>query len=201
MSENTYTSGLHEPLAVELHESDRSSHSTGTKTESSGASSFMTNFPEDFDVDEAVQPLVQHEELNSYVQTDKSPSHNDPSSVRRASRKRRYRFKSWKIGVLTAAALSSVVLLVNLVLTVWASLRFGLDHGLGTAYKGDCDTVNKWSLNLHVLINAFSSILLSGSNYAMQCATAPTRQECQGAHALGDWLDIGVPSIPQPHED
>lgn len=33
------------------------------------------------------------------------------------------------------------------------------------------------------------------SNYAMQCATAPTRQECDRAHARGDWLDVGILSI------
>lgn len=198
MSENAYTSCLHGPLAMELHGFDRLNHSTNTIPESSGPSSFVANLPEEFIFDEAVQPLVQHERPDQYIpygQRDKGLVHNDPSLAERASRKRRYRLASWKIGVATAPALSSIVLLINFILTLWASLRFGLDHGLETAYKGDCGTVNILSICLHVLINALSSILLSGSNYTMQCATAPTRRECDRAHLRSDWLDIGVPSI------
>jgi hypothetical protein len=29
----------------------------------------------------------------------------------------------------------------------------------------------------------------------MQCLTSPTRQECNDAHARGDWLDIGVAGV------
>lgn len=64
-----------------------------------------------------------------------------------------------------------------------------------TAYEGSCDVAGNWSFALHILINGLSSILLSASNNSMQCATAPTRTECNRAHARGDWLDIGVPSV------
>jgi hypothetical protein len=47
-------------------------------------------------------------------------------------------------------------------------------------------------MGAHVLINALSSVLLSASNYAMQCVTSPTRSECDVAHARGDWMDVGV---------
>jgi hypothetical protein len=86
-------------------------------------------------------------------------------------------------------------LLVNFLLTVWASVKFGLDGGIGTVYEGACSTVSAWSFWLHILINGLSSMLLSASNYTMQCVTAPTRRECDRAHSRGDWLDVGVPSV------
>lgn len=64
-----------------------------------------------------------------------------------------------------------------------------------TTYDRSCDVAGNWFSALHVLTNGLNSILLSASNYSMQCATAPTRTECDRAHARGDWLDIGVPSV------
>jgi hypothetical protein len=40
-----------------------------------------------------------------------------------------------------------------------------------------------------------STVLLSGSNYCMQCLSAPSREEVNAAHAKGKWLDIGIPSV------
>lgn len=48
---------------------------------------------------------------------------------------------------------------------------------------------------LHFAINLLSTILLSSSNYCMQCLSAPTRKEVNTAHAKGVWLDIGIPSM------
>ncbi|KAK5070204.1 hypothetical protein LTR51_007901 [Lithohypha guttulata] len=47
----------------------------------------------------------------------------------------------------------------------------------------------------HIGINAISTLLLSASNYAMQCFAAPTRADIDRAHQVGKWLDIGVPSL------
>lgn len=47
---------------------------------------------------------------------------------------------------------------------------------------------------IHLAINALSTILLSSSNYCMQCLSAPTRKELDNAHSKGKWLDIGVMS-------
>lgn len=87
------------------------------------------------------------------------------------------------------------VLLINISLTAWASIHFSISDGIGESYIGSCEVVDRWALWLHLLINALSSALLSASNYTMQCVISPTRKECDKAHARGDWLDIGVPSI------
>lgn len=103
--------------------------------------------------------------------------------------------RGWRVGVALSAALSTAVLVANLLLTLWASIHFGVIGGIGTAYEGNCDTAKTWSLWLHIAINAFSSALLGASNYTMQCASAPTREECDKAHEKRDWLDIGVVSV------
>lgn len=125
--------------------------------------------------------------------TDDSDTPALPSE--RLSRKQRYEFKSWKVGFASAAILSTAVLLTNLTLTTWASLYFGQQDGIGTAYDGSCDTVSAWNFWLHIFMNILSSAILGASNYTMKCVTSPNRKECDRAHACGDWLDIGIPSV------
>jgi hypothetical protein len=66
---------------------------------------------------------------------------------------------------------------------------------MSTIYTGDCKRVETTDTWIHLAINALSTLLLSGSNYCMQCLSAPTRAEVDAAHARKKWLDIGVPSI------
>lgn len=94
-----------------------------------------------------------------------------------------------------STATATAVLTVNVVVTIAACAKVGLVGGIGTAYDGDCGTVNTWALWLHIIINVLSSILLSASNYTMQCVTSPTRKELDRAHSRGDWLDIGVAGV------
>jgi hypothetical protein len=55
--------------------------------------------------------------------------------------------------------------------------------------------VKRLDLWLHLLINLLSTGLLMASNYCMQLQAAPTRADIDRAHARGQWLDIGVPSL------
>ncbi|GIZ37914.1 hypothetical protein CKM354_000134300 [Cercospora kikuchii] len=91
--------------------------------------------------------------------------------------------------------MTTTVLLINTIFTIWASFHFGLNDGIGIVYQGDCGVVTAWSLGLHLLINILSSALFGASNYTMQCLMATTREECDIAHARGDWLDIGCTSF------
>jgi hypothetical protein len=96
-----------------------------------------------------------------------------------------------------AACASLMVMLVNFTLTIAAATQFRdtIKDGIGTAYHGDCNVVDEWSTALHIIINILSSLLLSASNYTMQCLCSPTRNEIDLAHSKGDWLDIGLPSV------
>lgn len=103
--------------------------------------------------------------------------------------------KGWRAGVAASAIMTTVILVANVTITIWANFHFELKDGIGNAYIGDCSIVNTWSTILHVFINVLSSAMLGASNYTMQCLTAPTRRECDIAHARQDWLDIGIPSV------
>ena len=106
-------------------------------------------------------------------------------------------YTGWHTGVLACAACAVVVLFINLGLTVYAATNpeYKMEDGIGTLYSGSCDKSKKIGLWLHLLINALSTLLLSGSNYTQQCLTAPTRSEIDAAHAKRRWMDIGVPSV------
>jgi len=97
--------------------------------------------------------------------------------------------------VAASTTTATVVLTVNVIVTIVACAKVGTSGGVGTAYDGNCGTVNTWALWLHIVINVLSSILLSASNYTMQCVTSPTRKELDRAHSKGDWLDIGVAGV------
>jgi hypothetical protein len=112
-----------------------------------------------------------------------------------ANRQRKSLRKGWRAGVVASAIMTATILLINLTLTIWASLYFKVNDSIGDAYIGDCTVVDRWSTVLHLSINGLSSAMLSASNYTMQCLTAPTRKECDITHARGEWLDIGVSSI------
>ena len=164
----------------------------------SAASSFINDCdtaPDAEGMDEALidrgsqsRPLSHNDEASN------AKSDNQPS-MERPSRRRKSSLKGWRAGVAAAAATTTLAFLLNLSLTLWAVLHFGASDGIGDAYEGDCGVVNMWSTGLHLLINGLSSALFSASNYTMQCLAAPTRRECDAAHARGSWLDIGVPSV------
>ena len=100
-------------------------------------------------------------------------------------------FTGWRFGVINCAVAASIVFLINLIATItWAS-----DVDSGVLFKGNCDRARKLNSVLHIIINVLSTILLSSSNYVMQCLSAPTRKEVDAAHSQTRWLDIGVLSV------
>lgn len=109
----------------------------------------------------------------------------------------RGRLQGWRFGVACCAVVVFVVLILNLALTVSGVTQFRdtIEDGVGTAYEGSCDVVNGWSIGLHLVINALSAVMLSASNYTMQCLNAPTRKEIDDAHSARNWLDVGIPSM------
>jgi len=113
----------------------------------------------------------------------------------RLSRVQRYRqrLSGWRFSVLNFATWASIVFLVNLVVTIWGSVA--PRESRGVLVEGDCGRIKTLNSGIHILINVLSTILLSGSNYCMQCLSAPTRGEIDQEHAARRWLDIGVPSV------
>jgi hypothetical protein len=103
--------------------------------------------------------------------------------------------KSWRVGARWAAAAAALSFLINLGTGIWVALRLGLTDSIAPIYRGDCAKVEKFNTWVHLAINVLSTVLLSGSNYCMQCLSAPSREDVNAAHAKGKWLDIGIPSV------
>ena len=104
-------------------------------------------------------------------------------------------YTGWHTGVLASATSVVVVLVINVILTIYAATEYKIENGIGTLYEGNCPKSRRMGLWLHLGINVLSTVLLSGSNYTQQCLTAPTRREIDAAHARRRWMDIGVPSL------
>jgi len=186
----------YEPLDVELHEVEHPKYADADRLnpEPNKAPSFISSLTDFHHVDDDERSLLSRRRDSAPKQPLDNVLDAD-GALSRSPRAQRHRFKSWKVGVLAAGTMTTAVLLVNSVLTIWASVKYGSEDGIGTVYEGSCHMVSAWSFWLHILINGLSSVLLSASNYTMQCVTAPTRTECDRAHARGDWLDIGIPSV------
>lgn len=99
------------------------------------------------------------------------------------------------MGATLCASTAATVLIINIVLTIWATKKNGTTHGLATIQDGSCQKTKNLSLWLHLAINVLSTMLLAASNYCMQCLSSPTREEVDKAHTRHVWLDIGVPSV------
>ncbi|KAF2716324.1 hypothetical protein K431DRAFT_257778 [Polychaeton citri CBS 116435] len=109
------------------------------------------------------------------------------------SKQKRRKLQGWHFGVSVATWTTATVLLVNLLFTIVGVAKYHPQGGIGTALEGNCERVNRSATWIHLLINALSSVLLSASNYTMQCLYAPTRADIDRAHSRGTWLDVGVP--------
>lgn len=104
------------------------------------------------------------------------------------------KYSGWRAGVLSCAITALSVLIINFALMVWASIKYSVESGFGVLYQGNCSKARGISTALHILINILSTVLLSASNYTMQCLNSPTRTNVNRAHAKEVWLDIGIPS-------
>lgn len=108
--------------------------------------------------------------------------------------------RGWKASATLFTTFCALVFLTNLSILIWAATHkhgpsdttLVLRTGANAAECAHIQNLNKWG---HLLINVLSTVLLSGSNYCMQCLSAPTRADINAAHRRGKWLDVGVPSI------
>lgn len=109
----------------------------------------------------------------------------------------KFPFLRWKLGICLNTFAAAVVLGINSLTTIWAVSQSTLvaEGGRRRLYEGTCGRVRTINLAGHILINALSTILLSASNYCMQCLSAPNRSEVDRAHAKRRWLHIGTPSL------
>jgi hypothetical protein len=105
------------------------------------------------------------------------------------------KFSGWRGGILAATVSAALILVINLSFTIWAAVKSQSGTKVGTLYEGNCQTVSRLSSWLHIVLNIMGTILLSASNFAMQCLGSPTRNEINIAHWQGSYKDIGLPSL------
>ncbi|KAH8817584.1 hypothetical protein DL96DRAFT_1751300 [Flagelloscypha sp. PMI_526] len=85
--------------------------------------------------------------------------------------------------------------MVNIAVLVLLLRRNSSYSAIVPIMTGSCASLKHTSLFVHLAINIASTLLLSGSNYCMQCVSAPTRKDIDKAHEHRLWLDIAVPSV------
>ncbi|KAH8834595.1 hypothetical protein DL96DRAFT_1522330 [Flagelloscypha sp. PMI_526] len=119
---------------------------------------------------------------------------NKTSLTRLRSVKRRLP-EGWRFGATLAVALGSIVLVVNVIVLGLLVRRNSSHSAIVPIITGSCASLKHTSLFVHLAINVASSLLLSGSNFCMQCISAPTRKDIDAAHVHGRWLDVAVPSV------
>ncbi|KAK4993546.1 hypothetical protein LTR66_005998 [Elasticomyces elasticus] len=121
----------------------------------------------------------------------------DLSSIHRTKTFNQRYFSGWRVGVAASAITATTVFLFNTIITlwVWRNPAYPLSDGVGVIQQGSCRNAREVDRWLHLAINVLGTLLLSCSNYCMQCLGSPTRDELVKAHAQRRWLHIGVPSI------
>lgn len=102
---------------------------------------------------------------------------------------------AWQDGFSLGVILVASILVLNAVTTLYATIRFSIDNGLGTLYRGPCWEVKRMGFDIHILINVVGTLLLGTSNYFMQRLTCPTREEIDARHRDKRWLEIGILSL------
>ena len=106
----------------------------------------------------------------------------------------------WRTGVALGTLGAFIVLIINISLLIWIKANHHVPNdGVATVYEGSCSKKTSISVWCHLAINVCSTLLLSASNNAMQCLSAPMRADVNSAHSRGMWLDIGIPSIKNLH--
>jgi uncharacterized protein DUF6536 len=145
-------------------------------------------------------PLSEREEeapLSSKLGIDSHDKEAKTSFTQRLLTVIRRHLIGWKFGVTGWAVAVIVTLFINIGLLVFVIVNsnHGFDNGIRTLTKGECSKIKRYNIGAHLIINVLSTLLLSGSNYCMQCLSAPTRREIDNAHKRGIALDIGIPSL------
>ncbi|KAK1833344.1 hypothetical protein QBC39DRAFT_254656 [Podospora conica] len=106
-----------------------------------------------------------------------------------------WRQRGWRRSTLLFSGLASLTFIANLTFAIWAMTSRKVTNGMGVVAENNCADIKRLNMAMHVLINALSTVLLAGSNYCMQCLSAPTRSEVDGVHKERRWMDIGVSSL------
>ena len=83
-----------------------------------------------------------------------------------------------------------LALICNVAILIWAHTMPKSISNTFVLYNGDCEGIKVITTWSHLGINIISTLILSGSNYAVQVLMAPTRDNADTAHTKG-WYVLG----------
>lgn len=102
----------------------------------------------------------------------------------------------WRFSLKIGITLAALVCCFNTSALVFALVsNNGIQNGRAVLLDGSCSTVRTHNTYLHLYINIAGTLLISASNYSMQCLSASTRHDIERAHSKKIWLDIGIQSF------
>jgi magnesium-transporting ATPase (P-type) len=102
---------------------------------------------------------------------------------------------AWRASIRWITIGATLILILNIVVTIFVIICFGISNGIATLYTGDCTIVSRMDSGLHIMISLLSTALLSTSNYIMQVLNAPSRKQVDGFHKRRESLYIGIQSF------
>jgi hypothetical protein len=97
----------------------------------------------------------------------------------------------WRRGIRMCCFAVGICLITESTLLVWALISDIGPPGSGLLYQGKCGKVKTTTICLLLPLNIVATILISTSNYVMQCLVAPDRDEVDTAHAQATWILVG----------
>lgn len=103
--------------------------------------------------------------------------------------------QAWRFTVVSGALGVFLILLVNIIIFAVMYSKFSIVNYTITFYTGSCQTASIVITVSQIIINILSTLLLSSSNFSMQCLASPFRKEIDSAHTKKHWLSIGVSNI------
>lgn len=106
----------------------------------------------------------------SALQRDHSLEDDEERKISAVRESREPRIAKWRRTLCLGSITSVIVLIINLTMVLWASLRKS-EHGQSVlALSNNCDRIKQLSTGVHLLINILSTLLLAASNFAMVCS-------------------------------
>lgn len=104
---------------------------------------------------------------------------------------RHYFNDGWRGQMIRVSLLSTLIWIIIIIIYIVLFAAFGSTNGSGTLMTGTCHFVQRTNSGIHAVLNVFTSLMLSASNFAMESLCCPTREEIDTAHAHKKWFGIG----------
>jgi hypothetical protein len=108
--------------------------------------------------------LSDYHSIRSFASSKPTPSAQHYGSPVLNKSKWVMRFEGWRTGASTAAVFALLSMCINFGVAIWLG-SLGKNAAIVEVYSGNCDTVTRADIWVHLAINILSTVLLGGSNF------------------------------------